>query len=346
MLDRLGIFKTLFKGREDVFSVRREKEEKAGYMPAYDLNWNEYAKHKAQGGSLKDFHNKSYQLLTDDKLNQHLSGKEIIGIYPLLQDNTSWFIAADFDQGSSKKKNWAEECQQFITECKKYGLPVYLEKSRSGQGAHVWMFFDQSYPAYKSRKIFLTLLANVGIISGKDRSSNFDRLFPNQDYHSGKGLGNLIALPFQKKALETGNSCFINPNSLEPFDDQWSLLKNIQKIPTVKLNEVFNSITQSNSHAAIKTHLISSFDGEIHITLNNLITIPRHHLNQELIEYLKDNLNFMNADFLIRKKAGKSTYQTEAFFKTLGEKDECVVIPRGFIGKLLRFEGRKYSLSA
>jgi|SRR5450432_56149 len=337
MLDRLGIFKALFKGREDVFAVRWEKEGKAGYMPSYDLNWNEYAKHKTQGGSLKDFHTKSYQLLTDDKLNHHLSGKEIIGIYPLLQDNTSWFIAADFDQGSSKKKNWAEECKQFITECKKYGLPVYLERSRSGRGAHVWMFFDQPYSAYKSRKIFLTLLANVGIISAINGSSNFDRLFPNQDYHSGIGLGNLIALPFQKKAMANGNSCFINPLSLEPFDDQWSLLQNIQKIPGVKLNEVFNSITQSNSQDSIETPPIPSFDGKIHITLNNLITIPRHHLNQELIGYLKVNLNFINADFLIRKKAGKSTYQTEAFFKTLGEKDDFVVIPRGFIGKLLRF---------
>ena len=337
MVDRLGILKALFKGREDVFAVRWEKEGKAGYMPAYDLNWNEYAKHKTQGGSLKDFHNKSYQLLTDDKLNQHLSGKEIIGIYPLLQDNTSWFIAADFDQGSSKRKNWAEECQQFISECKKYGLPVYLERSRSGQGAHIWMFFDQPYPAYKSRKIFLTLLANVGIISAINASSNFDRLFPNQDNHSGKGLGNLIALPFQKKAMANGNTCFINPISLEPFDDQWSLLQNIQKIPAVKLNEVFNSITQSNSRDSIETPPIPSFNGKIHITLNNLITIPRHHLTQELIEYLKVNLNFMNADFLMRKKAGKSTYQTEAFFKTLGEKDNFVVIPRGFIGKLLRF---------
>jgi superfamily II DNA or RNA helicase len=337
MLDHLTLFKSLFRGRDDVYAVRWEKEGKAGYMPAYDLNWNEYAKHKTQGGSLKDFHNKSYQLLTDDKLIQHLYGNEIIGIYPLLQDNTSWFIAADFDQGSSKKKNWAQECQQFITECKKYGLPVYLERSKSGQGAHVWMFFDQPYPAYRSRKIFLTLLANVGIISAINGSSNFDRLFPNQDYHSGKGLGNLIALPFQKKALENGNSCFINPVNLDLFADQWSFLQNIQKISTDKLDEVFNSITHSNNRNSIKTSLIPSFDGKIHITLNNLISIPRHHLTRELLEYLKVNLNFMNADFLIRKKAGKSTYQTEAFFKILGEKDDSVDIPRGFIGKLLRF---------
>src|SRR5260221_1368967 len=220
MHDQLDIFKGLFKGRDDVFAIRWEKEGKAGYMPAYDLDWKEYARYKVQGGSIKDFPNKSYLPLTNGRLNQHLSGKEIIGVYPLLPDNTSWFIAADFDQGDSKKKSWIEECQLFLAECQKYELLVYLERSRSGQGGHVWMFFEQPYPAYKSRNIFLALLAKAGIFSDNEKKSNFDRLFPNQDYHSGKGLGNLIALPFQKKALESSNSCFINPVSLEPFPDQ------------------------------------------------------------------------------------------------------------------------------
>jgi hypothetical protein len=118
----------------------------------------------------------------------HLSGREVIGLYPLLPDNSSWFIAADFDESESGKINWQDEVKKFIDACEKYNLPVYLERSRSGRGGHVWMFFENSYPAFKSRKIMLHILESTGIISPFDKNSNYDRLFPNQDSHSGKGI--------------------------------------------------------------------------------------------------------------------------------------------------------------
>ncbi len=95
---QLFLYKTLFKGREDVFAIRWEKNDKSGYVPAYDLHWDEFAKHKANGGNLKDFSNKTYSILTDQRIFNHLTGKETIGVYPLLKDNSSWFIVADFDQ--------------------------------------------------------------------------------------------------------------------------------------------------------------------------------------------------------------------------------------------------------
>ena len=337
MLADLALFKSIFKGRDDVFAVRWESGGKAGYMPSYYLDSVEFGMHKERGGSLKDFQNKTYQILTDDKLIQHLSGKEIIGIYPLLKDNTSWFIVADFDQGNSNKISWAEECRTFIAECTKHGLPVYLERSRSGKGGHVWMFFEEPYPADKSRKIFLFLMGNAGITYAIGNNSNFDRLFPNQDAHSGKGLGNLIALPFQKKAMQEGNSCFIDPMSLTPINDQWEFLRHIRRVPATKLDEVFNKVAKASGHISLKDSSIQSFDGKIDVILDNQISIPGNHLSTELRSFLKENLNFMNVDFLLKKKIGKSTHQTEAFFKTLEEKDGSVNIPRGFIGKLLRF---------
>lgn len=165
MAQNLKILKSLFKGREDVFAIRWERDGKSGYIPAYILDWDQFKIHKTKGGTLKDFKNKEYAPLTDQRMLNHLSGKEIVGVYPLLQDNTSWFIAADFDQSTAKTKSWIDECRTFMLECEKYNLPVYLERSRSGTGGHVWMFFEEPYPAFKSRQLFIQLLKSSGIIS-------------------------------------------------------------------------------------------------------------------------------------------------------------------------------------
>ena len=243
--EQIRIFLSLFRGREDVFAVRWEKDSKAGYMPAYDLNWDEFAKHKLRGGTLKDFPHKQFSKLSQQRIINHLTGKEVIGLYPLLPDNSSWFIIADFNESLTSKISWIEECRSFIEICNQYQLPAYLERSRSGKGGHVWIFFDSNYPAYKSRKIILHILKFAGIISPFDKNSNYDRLFPNQDYHSGKGLGNLVALPLQQKALENNNSCFIDPNSLAPFDDQWEFLQKIQRVTIEHLDKICNTLQSS-----------------------------------------------------------------------------------------------------
>jgi hypothetical protein len=154
----IKVFFTLFRGREDVFAIRWEKDGKSGYMPAYDLNWEEFSKHKARGGTLKDFPDKPYARLTEKRIINHLSGKEVIGVYPLLSDNSSWFIVADFDESLSSKKSWMEECLLFMEFCKVHQIPSYLERSRSGKGGHVWIFFESNYSAAKSRKIINILL--------------------------------------------------------------------------------------------------------------------------------------------------------------------------------------------
>ena len=141
--NHLQIFKSLFKGREDVFALRWEKADKSVHMPAYKFYWNAYAKHKANGGTLKDFPDKIFLSLTDNRIENHLLGKETIGIYPLVVNNTSWFIVADFDESNTNKKAWLDECRLFIEVCREYKLPVYLERSRSGNGGHVWLFFQQ-----------------------------------------------------------------------------------------------------------------------------------------------------------------------------------------------------------
>lgn len=332
--ESLQVFMSLFKGRQDVFAIRWERHDRSGYMPAYDLNWDEFSIHKAKGGTLKDFPNKSYSPLTEQRLLNHLLGKEVIGLYPLLPDNSSWFIAADFDESQSGKISWQDEVKIFIYACEKYKLPVYLERSRSGRGGHVWMFFENSYPAYKSRRIMIHILESTGIISPFDKNSNYDRLFPNQDSHSGKGLGNLIALPLQKKSLDNNNSSFIDPDSYMPYPDQWSFLQTVKKVDTLQLEEIYNSFTNSdNKH----TLTVSSNSANLQITLNNNIKIPRAHLSPDLVNFLRDSLNFVNSDYIIKKKLGKNTFGTEAYFRMLEERDGYVFIPRGFVRELLLY---------
>jgi hypothetical protein len=151
--NQLNIFKSLFKGREDIFAKRWEKGNKSGYMPAYHFDPYRYRLHQIKGGNMQGYQEKQYLPLTDEQIKKHLNGSVLIGIYPLLKDNTSWFIAADFD-----KTTWIEDCKKLIKVCTENNLPAYLERSRSGKGGHVWIFFDQPYPAFKSRKIFIKLL--------------------------------------------------------------------------------------------------------------------------------------------------------------------------------------------
>ena len=175
-LEHINIFKALFKGHEDVFAVRWEKGNKSGHMPAYFYDPYFYRVHKMNGGTFQNFTDKAYLKLTDEQIQKHLNGLHHVGVYPLLQDNTIWFLAADFD-----KARWQNEAVTFLNACKEKEIPAYLERSRSGKGGHVWIFYDNPYPAIRSRKIFISILEQSGAFSMFDKSSSFDRLFLNQD---------------------------------------------------------------------------------------------------------------------------------------------------------------------
>ncbi len=324
--EQIQLFKSLFRGRDDVFATRWEKNGKSGYMPSYTFDPYMYKMHRMKGGTFQNYPNKQYQAFADEQILKHLNGELLAGLYPLLKDNTSLFIAADFDE-----ENWEEECKQCIKFFEEKGIPTYLERSRSGKGGHIWVFFGDSYPAFRSRKIFINLLEQSGIFSLFDKHSSFDRLFPNQDYLSGKGLGNLIALPLHKPATDLGNSCFINPETLEPYKDQWQFLKSIRKISIEKLDILFSEINHSASNATPR------FLGKLNIRLRNAVYINRSGLTTALINFLKVELNFANSEFFVKNKIGKSTWGTERYFKMIEETEDAIITPRGFIGKLIRF---------
>ena len=221
---KISLFRSLFRGREDVFPVRWEsKQGRSGYSPACRYEWNRaYCdKPKVKCGQCN---NREFLPLSDRVIYDHLTGKHTIGIYPLLADDTCWFLAVDFD-----KKSWKQDVAAYLETCKDMKVPASLERSRSGKGAHVWIFFKEPVAAKLARKLGSALLTWTMEKRYQIGLDSYDRFFPNQDTLPKGGFGNLIALPFQKHSREAGNSLFLD-SKLELYSDQWAYLSSITKM--------------------------------------------------------------------------------------------------------------------
>jgi hypothetical protein len=228
--EKISLFRNLFRGREDVFATRWEsKGGKSGYSPAGIMDWR--AIHVARPGERKKVARKTRMLqpLTDDAIRNHLTGKQTVGIYPLLPDDTCWFLAVDFD-----KKSWLADAAAFVATCKRFKVPSAVERSRSGNGAHVWIFFDRPVSAADARRLGCSLLTRTMENRHEIGLDSYDRLFPNQDIMPKGGFGNLIELPLQKRPREQGNSVFLD-ELFQPHPDQWRFLESVQRMPIDQL---------------------------------------------------------------------------------------------------------------
>ncbi len=228
--EKIKLFRSLFRGREDVFALRFESKKtgKSGYQPACRNEWvaGVCGKPKLK---CRDCSNKDYFPITDDEVKYHLMGEKsskpfVMGIYPLMPDETCWFLALDFD-----KEQWKLDVNAFLETCKSENIPAYLERSRSGNGGHVWIFFDEKIEASTARKLGSALVTKTLDRRPEIGLDSFDRFFPNQDTIPRGGFGNLIALPLQKKARAKNHSVFVDRN-FSPYSDQWAFLSNMEKV--------------------------------------------------------------------------------------------------------------------
>jgi len=327
--EKIGIYKNLFKGRTDVFAAYWEKADgtASGYSPVCENEWKTGLCLKLKRGKCKNCENKEYIKFNDSHLEEHLRGKRAYGIYPLLSDNSSYFISVDFD-GSQ----WKRDAIQFLNECKSRKLPAYIERSRSGDGGHVWLFFLDKYPALKSRSIIFNILREAKIIDQFDKDDSFDRLFPNQDYLSGGCLGNLIALPLQGELRKQENTVFLDDNhNLLPFPDQWLFLNQVQKILSVQLDELYDTYNQKDPVKKTSSRKC------IQILIREYLFIPKKDIPKTLTTFLREKLNFINSDYIIKRRIGLSVYQIEKYFKLIKSINGNAALPRGFLHELTYF---------
>ncbi len=212
---RIALFRSLFRGREDVYARRWENHDgRSGYAPGALKDWKAINSSRPEDRKKVDRNTRKFLPLSDTVIENHLLGKETIGIYPLLPDETCWFLAVDFD-----KKTWADDSRAFLETCRELNVPAALERSRSGNGGHAWIFFEHALPASTARKLGCAVLTRTMEHRHQLGLDSYDRLFPNQDTMPKGGFGNLIALPLQFAPRKSDNSVFIDTD-LRPYPDQ------------------------------------------------------------------------------------------------------------------------------
>ena len=227
---KIALFRSLFRGRDDVYPRRFEsrKTGKSGYQPACANEWARGLCEKPKVKCAACPHRR-FLPVTDDVIRWHLAGRDddgrdfVMGVYPMLQDETCFFLAADFD-----KTHWQEDVGAFLETCRRMNLPAALERSRSGNGGHVWLFFAEAIPAALARRLGSHILTETMERRPDIGLDSYDRFFPNQDTLPQGGFGNLIALPLQKQPRELGNSVFLDEQCV-PYPDQWAFLSGVRQ---------------------------------------------------------------------------------------------------------------------
>ena len=323
--DKIALFRNLFRGRGDVYPVYwiSERTGKKGYSPAVEDPWS-----SGKGTP------KQYLPLTDEVIHLHLVGERVIGCYPLLKDNTCWFLACDFD-----KDGWVLDSLAYLESCKRFRVPAYLERSRSGKGGHVWIFFSDAVSAILARQLGMRLLRETMNVRADIDLASYDRFFPNQDYVPSGGFGNLIALPLQKKSRAQGNTEFINPDDpeLRPYDDQWAYLSRIERITPTNLEALLETIPPLQLGPEC-VRRVSAFvrhrypaPKQIRCAFAARISIEKSGMPPWLLAQLKHLASFDNPKFYERQKLRLSTFQTPRLIRCYEEDIYQIHLPRGLL---------------
>ncbi len=346
--EKVTLFLRLFQGREDVYPKlwQNQKTGKKGYSPACSNEWirGVCEKPRVKCGECP---NQAFLPVTSEVILDHLQGRHIIGVYPMLKDDTCRFLAADFD-----KATWREDVMAFTETCRRAGIPYAIERSRSGNGAHVWFVFSNFVSAATARKMGSYLITETMSRRHQLSMASYDRLFPNQDTLPNGGFGNLIALPLQYHPRQEGNTLFLN-DELEPFPDQWEFLTSLVPIRGEKVEKIAMEATtrgqvtglqisiteedvddaspwlRSPSRKPKRIPITNSISHKVRGILCQRLYVEKAGLPSPLINQIQRFAAFQNPEFYKKQNLRLSTALTPRIISCAEVHGKHISLPRG-----------------
>ena len=338
--EKVALFRRLFRGRTDVYPVRWESKTtgKAGYSPACANEWRAGVCEKPRI-KCGDCNKRLLIPLSDSVIYDHLAGEHTVGVYPLLEDDNCYFLAVDFDEAE-----WRDDARAFIQSCEELGVPAALEISRSGKGAHAWVFFAGKVSARDARRLGTAIISHTCARTRQLKLESYDRLFPNQDSLPKGGFGNLIALALQKYPRENGCSVFVDAD-LRPYRDQWAFLSGIQPMAA---HDIEPTIFRATGHAhpldvtfiddedlkepwkrSAEKKLAGPMPKSLTVTLANLVYFEKAQLPQALANRLIRLAAFQNPEFYKKQAMRFSVWDEPRVIGCAENYPNHIALPRG-----------------
>lgn len=355
---KIALFRRLFRGREDLLARRWENPRtgRSGYAPMCRNEWVRGVCGKPQvkcGECL----NQALIPVEDEIFRLHLMGKAsdnssdfVVGVYPMLSDETCWFLAADFD-----KKSWRQDVAAFRDTARAKGIQVGVERSRSGNGAHAWIFFAEPIPAAEARRLgALLVTATMGRFPDIGFES-YDRFFPSQDTMPAGGFGNLIALPLQGRPREKANSVFLD-EAFSPYEDQWAYLSTVRRLSYAELASIVADSAATGQIVGLRLPATEEDDepwiappsrrgkdlvidgelpGSVEVVLANQIYVDRTKLPPVLVNHVMRLAAFQNPEFYAAQAMRLPTFGKPRVISCAELSSKHIALPRGCIDDLL-----------
>ena len=350
--EKIALFRSLFRGRDDVYPVRfvSKRTGKAGYAPACA---NKFVRGICDLPRIRcgECSNQAFLPVGDAAMLAHLTGKHVMGVYPLLPDETCWFLAIDFDGPS-----WSDDVRAFAQTCAGVGVPAVVERSRSGDGAHTWFFFSEPVPAVLARQLGCTLITETMSRRHELGMASYDRLFPSQDTMPRGGFGNLIALPLQSGPRQEGHSVFLNLEDVQPVqyadDQQWTYLASVHRLDRADVETIVEDAARRGAVLGVRlpdvsedtdaapwirppsrvTRLVRTTEpvpDRVHAVLAQRLFVEKAGLPSALLNQVKRLAAFQNPEFYKKQSLRLSTALTPRVITCTEDLPQHIALPRG-----------------